>query len=249
MRSLDSDSSESATPSDKHDASFQPSMKGGTLYVVPTPIGNLEDITLRALRVLKECDLVLAEDTRHTGQLLKHFEFKKPMLSYHKFNEAARKDQILERLKQGEQLALVSDAGTPGISDPGQRIITETIAHGFRVEPLPGACAMTTALSACGLPTDEFHFIGFLDRKSARRRRRLEACIDMKGTLVLYESPHRIEKLLEELNDIMPDRNVVLARELTKKFEQWVRGTAKALWARRSTIKSKGEFVVLIQSS
>lgn len=249
MTSLDSDSSESAAPCDKHDASFQPSMEEGTLYVVPTPIGNLEDITLRALRVLKECDLVLAEDTRHTGQLLKHFEFKKPMLSYHKFNEAARKDQILERLKQGEQLALVSDAGTPGISDPGQRIITETIAHGFRVEPLPGACAITTALSACGLPTDEFHFIGFLDRKSARRRRRLEACIDIKGTLVLYESPHRIEKLLEELNDIMPDRNVVLARELTKKFEQWIRGTATALWARRGTIKSKGEFVVLIQSS
>jgi 16S rRNA (cytidine1402-2'-O)-methyltransferase len=249
MIPLDSDSPESASAHEKNDVSVRPDMHPGVLYVVPTPIGNLEDITFRALRILKECDLVLAEDTRHTGQLFKHFEFKKPMLSYHKFNEAARKDQILERLKQGEQLALVSDAGTPGISDPGQRIVSETIANGFRVEPLPGACAMTTALSACGLPTEEFHFIGFLDRKSARRRRKLEACVGIEGTLVLYESPHRIEKLLEELNDIMPERNVVLARELTKKFEQWVRGTATELWARRSTIKSKGEFVVLIQSS
>ena len=224
----------------------QTKVNEGVLYVVPTPIWNLEDITLRALRILKLSDLILAEDTRHTGQLLKHLEIKKPMLSYHKFNEAARKDQILEKLGQGQALALVSDAGTPGISDPGQRIVTETIAHGFRVEPLPGACALTTALSACGLATDEFHFIGFLDRKSARRRRKLEECLDIPGTLVLYESPHRIEKLLDELNDLMPDRKVVLARELTKKFEQWVRGTASELWAQRSTIKSKGEFVVLI---
>jgi 16S rRNA (cytidine1402-2'-O)-methyltransferase len=243
MTPLDSDSSTSAEDLTHPDASHK---QEGVLYIVPTPIGNLEDITLRALRILKDCDVILAEDTRHTGQLLKHFEIKKPMLSYHKFNEAARRDQILERLGQGQQLALVSDAGTPGISDPGQRIVTETIAKRFRVEPLPGACALTTALSACGLPTDEFHFVGFLDRKSARRRRRLEECLGIPGTLVLYESPHRIEKLLEELNDIMPDRNVVFARELTKKFEQWVRGTASDLFARRSTIKAKGEFVVLI---
>lgn len=246
MIPLDSDSSESAAANEMQSTPTQTKVKEGVLYVVPTPIGNLEDITIRALRVLKECDLILAEDTRHTGQLLKHFELKKPMLSYHKFNEAARKDHVLDRLKQGEQLALVTDAGTPGISDPGQRIVIKTITEGFRVEPLPGACALTTALSASGLPTDEFHFVGFLDRKSARRRRKLEACLEIPGTLVLYESPHRIEKLLEELNDIMPDRNVVLARELTKKFEQWTRGSASELWARRSSIKVKGEFVVLI---
>ena len=229
------------------ESSTSPSRFGsGVLYVVPTPIGNLEDMTLRALNVLKSCDLVLAEDTRHTGQLLKHFEIGKPMLSYHKFNEAARQGQILQRLSQGGQLALVTDAGTPGISDPGQRIIAETIHQGFRVEPLPGACAFTTALSGCGLPTDEVHFMGFLDRKSARRRRKLEACLDIPGTLVLYESPHRVEKLLEELKDLMPDRDVVLARELTKKFEQWVRGKAVDLWGQRQSIKIKGEFVVLI---
>jgi len=223
-----------------------PSPQCGLLYLVPTPIGNLEDITLRALRVLKECDLILAEDTRHTGHLLKHFEISKPMLSYHKFNEAARKGQVLDRLKDGEQLALVTDAGTPGISDPGQRIVAEALASGFQVQSLPGACALTTALSGSGLPTDTVHFFGFLDRKSARRRRKLTACRDMDGTLVFYESPHRILKLLEELNDLMPDADVVLARELTKKFEQYVRGKATDLWARHAQLRIKGEFVVLV---
>jgi len=218
----------------------------GMLFMVPTPIGNLEDITLRALNTLKTCDLILAEDTRHSGTLLKHYGIQKPLLSYHKFNESARQAQILGRLAQGQQLALISDAGTPGISDPGERIVREVIHHGYTVQALPGASAGISALCASGLPTSEFHFLGFLDRKSARRRRKLEACLELPGTLVLYESPHRMEKLLEELHDIMPKRVVVIARELTKKFEQWTRGRAEDLFARRESIRIKGEFVVLI---
>lgn len=221
-------------------------LKEGVLYLVATPIGNLEDITLRALSTLRQCDLILAEDTRHSGILLKHFDIQKPLISYHKFNEAARVEQILNRLARGERLALVTDAGTPGISDPGERIVREVIAGGFEVQSLPGASACITALSASGLPTETFHFLGFLDRKSARRRRKLESCRSLPATLVLYESPHRIEKLLEELKDLMPEREVVLARELTKKFEQWTRGRAEHLWQDRHSIRVKGEFVVLI---
>src|SRR5213595_3625178 len=180
-----------------------------TLYLVATPIGNLEDITLRALRTLRECDVVAAEDTRHTGQLLKHFQISKPLLSYFQFNEARRSVEIVERLKRGEKVALVTDAGSPGISDPGERVVQAAIAAGFRVESVPGACALIAALTASGLPTDEFHFIGFLPHKSGQRRKQLEALKSFAGTLVLYESPYRIEKLLTELSDIFPDRQVV----------------------------------------
>jgi 16S rRNA (cytidine1402-2'-O)-methyltransferase len=217
-----------------------------TLYLVATPIGNLEDITLRALRTLKECDLVAAEDTRRTGQLLKHFGISKPMLSYFQFNEAKRSEQILERLRRGEKIALVSDAGSPGISDPGERVVGAAIQAGFRVEAVPGPCALVTALTASGLAADEFHFIGFLPHKSGQRRRTLEALKACSGTLVLYESPYRIEKLLLELKDVFPERQVVLARELTKKFEEFVRGTPGELLAGISQRSVKGEFVVLV---
>src|SRR2546425_11139681 len=201
-----------------------PPTKPATLYLVATPIGNLEDITLRALRTLKECDLVAAEDTRHTGQLLKHFGISKPLLSYFQFNEAKRSEEIIERLRRGEKVALVTDAGSPGISDPGERVVKAAIAAGFRVESVPGACALVAALTASGLPTDEFHFIGFLPHKSGQRRNKLESLKAFEGTLVLYESPYRLEKLLAELKDFFPNRYVVLARELTKKFEEFLRG-------------------------
>jgi 16S rRNA (cytidine1402-2'-O)-methyltransferase len=218
----------------------------GTLYLVATPIGNLEDITLRALRTLKECDLVAAEDTRRTGQLLRHFDVSKPLLSYFQFNEAKRSEELLERLRRGDKIALVTDAGSPGISDPGERVVKAAITAGFRVESVPGPSALVAALTASGLPTDEFHFIGFLPHKSGQRRKKLEELSDFEGTLVLYESPYRVERLLDELCEIFPTRSVVLARELTKKFEEYLRGTPAEL---RDLLKSrsiKGEFVVMI---
>lgn len=216
------------------------------LYLVATPIGNLEDITLRALRVLKECDVVAAEDTRRTGQLLKHFEISKPLLSYFQFNEAKRSEEILQRLQRGEKIALVTDAGTPGISDPGERVVKAAVAAGFKVEPIPGPCALIAGLTASGLPCDEFHFVGFLPHKSGQRRNLLEKLKPIPGTLVFYESPYRILKMLEELADIYPDRQVVLARELTKKFEEFLRGSAKDLLTQLQQRSIKGEFVVMV---
>ena len=226
-----------------------PPLTPGTLYLVATPIGNLEDITLRALRTLKECDLVAAEDTRHTGQLLKHFGIATPLLSCFRFNEARRSEEIIDRLGRGEKVALVTDAGSPGISDPGERVVKAALSAGYRVEPDPGACALVTALTASGLPTDEFHFIGFLPRKSAQRRNRLEALESVPGTLVFYESPYRLGKLLADLSDIFADRPVVLARELTKKFEEFLRGSAAELLEAAKRRASKGEFVVMVGDS
>lgn len=211
-----------------------------------TPIGNLEDITLRALRTLKECDAIAAEDTRHTGQLLKHFGISKPMLSYFQFNEAKRSEEIIERLKRGEKIALVTDAGSPGISDPGERVVQAARGAGLRVESVPGPCALVAALTASGLPTDEFHFIGFLPHKSGQRRKQLEALKQFAGTLILYESPYRVEKLLGELIEVFPGRKVVLARELTKKFEEYLSGTPAELMELTQKRSLKGEFVVLV---
>jgi 16S rRNA (cytidine1402-2'-O)-methyltransferase len=223
-----------------------PPLTSGTLYLVATPIGNLEDVTLRALRVLRECDIVAAEDTRRTGQLLKHFGLSKPLLSYFQFNEAKRSEEIIERLRRGEKVALVTDAGSPGISDPGERVVKAAIAAGLRVESVPGPCALVAGLTASGLPTDEFHFIGFLPHKSGQRRNKLESLKGFEGTLVLYESPYRIEKLLGELNEAFPERNVVLARELTKKFEEFLRGKPAELLEVSKKRSLKGEFVVMI---
>ena len=223
-----------------------PPLTAGTLYLVATPIGNLEDITLRALRVLRECDVVAAEDTRRTGQLLKHFGISKPLLSYFQFNEARRSEEIIERLGRGGKIALVTDAGSPGISDPGERVVKAAIAAGFRVEPVPGSCALVAAVTASGLPTGEFHFVGFLPHKSGQRRNELESLKMIPGTLVFYESPFRIEKLLGELVEVFPEREVVLARELTKKFEEFLRGQPAELLALAQKRPLKGEFVVLV---
>jgi 16S rRNA (cytidine1402-2'-O)-methyltransferase len=223
-----------------------PPLVPGTLYLVATPIGNLEDLTLRAMRVLMQCDIVAAEDTRHTGHLLKYFGIVKPMVSYFQFNEAARSVEIIARLKRGEKVALVTDAGTPGISDPGARVVKSALAAGCRVEPVPGPCALIAAISASGLDADEFHFLGFLPHKSGQRRRQLEAVKSIPGTLILYESPHRILRLLTELVDLYPDRKIVLARELTKKFEEFKVGTPVKLLQEMEKHPPKGEFVVLI---
>ena len=223
-----------------------PPLTPGTLYLVATPIGNLEDITLRGLRTLKECDVIAAEDTRRTGQLLNHFGIHKPMLSYFQFNEARRSEEIVERLRRGEKVALVTDAGTPAISDPGSRVVVAAIASGLRVEVVPGPCALVTALTGSGLPTDEFHFAGFLPHKSGQRLRRLQGLMGIPGTLVLYESPYRVEKLLGELGQVCPARQVALGRELTKKFEEFLRGTAEELLAKSRGKTWKGEFVVIV---
>lgn len=223
-----------------------PPLVPGTLYLVATPIGNLEDITLRALRTLRECDLVAAEDTRRTGQLLRHFEITKPLLSYFKFNEARRSEEIIERLRRGAKIALVTDAGSPGISDPGEWVVRAAIASGCRVESVPGPCACVAALTASGLPAHEFVFIGFLPHKSVSRRKLLERHAGLNGTLILYESPYRIRKLLEELRDLLPDRPVVLARELTKRFEEYLRGNPEQLLKTIEGRSLKGEFVAMI---
>ena len=227
----------------------QAPLNPATLYLVATPIGNLEDITLRALRTLKECDLVAAEDTRRTGLLLKHFDISKPLLSYFQFNEAKRSEELIERLRRGEKIALVTDAGSPGISDPGERVVKAALAAGFRVEAVPGPCALVSALTASGLPTDEFHFIGFLPHKSGQRKTKLVSLINLNGTLIFYESPYRIEKLLEELKELFPERQVVLARELTKKFEEFLRGKPAELLEIIRKRSVKGEFVVLVEAA
>jgi 16S rRNA (cytidine1402-2'-O)-methyltransferase len=223
-----------------------PPLTPATLYLVATPIGNLEDITLRALRTLKECDVVAAEDTRRTGQLLRHFEISKPLLSYFQFNEAKRSEELLARLGQGQKIALVTDAGSPGISDPGERVVKAAIKAGFRVESVPGPAALITALTASGLETEEFHFVGFLPHKSGQRNRKLTELLQTPGTLIFYESPYRIIKLLGEIKEVFGERQVVLARELTKRFEEYQRGTAATLLEALKAKGPRGEYVVLM---
>jgi len=224
-----------------------PPLTPSTLYLVATPIGNLEDITLRALRTLKECDLVAAEDTRRTGVLLKHFEISKPLISYFQFNEAKRSEEIISRLKAGEKIALVTDAGSPGISDPGERVVKAAINAGLRVEAVPGPAALIAGLTASGLPTDRFYFLGFLPHKSGQRRKVVESLKAIQDTLVFYESPYRIERLLEELSELLPARQVVLGRELTKRYEEFLRGKPAELLAHMRQRSIKGEFVVIVE--
>lgn len=224
-------------------------LQPGTLYLVATPIGNLEDITLRALRTLRECSMIAAEDTRHTRRLLNGHNINQSLISCHKFNEAKRSGEISKKLEEGGTVALVSDAGTPGISDPGVRIVRATIEAGYRVESVPGPCALTAALPPSGLPTEEFHFIGFLPHKSGARGKKLESMNKVTGTLCFYESPHRIVKLIGELHAQWPDAEVVLARELTKKFEEFLRGNPAELAGYYAERKPKGEFVVLVHRS
>lgn len=220
----------------------------GVLYIVATPIGNLGDITLRAIEVLKAVDVVAAEDTRHSQHLLSHLGISKKMLSLHEHNERERIQQILNYLDEGQQLALVSDAGTPLISDPGFPLVRAVVEAGFVVVPVPGVSSIVTALSAAGLPTDSFCFHGFLSHKNSERLSRLDNIEKVGGTHVLLESTHRIERLLQQIQQLMPKSQVVLAKELTKRHEAFIRGTAEQCLQvfEQDALLKKGEFVVLI---
>ncbi len=220
----------------------------GILYVVATPIGNLKDITLRAIETLKAVHLIAAEDTRHTRRLLSHYQIDAPLISCHEHNEADRVPGLIARLRQGESIALVSDAGVPSVSDPGYRLVTEAIAAGLCVTPIPGVSALTAALSASGLPTDAFTFVGFLPRKTRKRADLLRELASERRTLVFYESPQRIIRLLEDLLKIMEDRPAVAAREMTKRFEEFLRGPLSDIRDRlleRDAVK--GEFTLLVK--
>ena len=218
----------------------------GTLYVVSTPIGNREDITLRALRILKEVDLIAAEDTRHTSGLLKHFGIQTPLTSYFEGNELKKKEFILSKLRQGYPVALVSDAGTPGISDPGFRLIQAAIENEISIVPIPGPSAVIAALSVSGLPTDAFLFRGFLPHKSKKRRDLLEQLQEGRETIILYESPHRIIETLKDISDILGDRQMVLVRELTKIYEEVLRGRVSGIRNQITGRKIKGEITLVI---
>jgi len=219
----------------------------GTLYLVATPIGNLEDITHRAVRILREVDLIACEDTRHTRRLLDHYGIARPVTSYHEHNEAARAEELVAKLVAGTNVALVSDAGMPLVSDPGYRVVASAVRAAIPVVPVPGASALVAALAASGLPTDSFYFGGFLSAKSGQRARALEAVRDQTATLVFYEAPHRILDALEDVERILGPRQVVVARELTKVHEEFLRGPVgevRATLASRPSIK--GEITLLI---
>ena len=223
-------------------------MSTGKLLIVGTPIGNLEDITLRALRALREADCVAAEDTRHTGQLLTKYEIRKPLVSYHEFNEAKRTPELLEKLRAGQRIALVSDAGMPTLSDPGLRLIAAVVEAGLPVETVPGISAITTALAGSGLPAQPFLFHGFLPHKSAQREKILQRLAPLPCALVFFESPYRLIKTLTALQTIIGDRRVVVARELTKKFEEILRGTPATLLKRLENRAIKGEITLIIEA-
>ncbi len=241
------DSSAPAPDSEPGADSSPPPLAPG-LYLVGTPIGNLEDITLRALRILRGASHILAEDTRHTRRLLDRHGISTPMISCHKFNERARMDEILRRIQAGEALALVSDAGMPGISDPGARAADSVRAAGLPVTVIPGPCALSAAVALCGSTDGRgFLFDGFLDHKTAARRRRLKELAAFPSPIVFYESTHRILKLLGEVEEELgPDRKLFIARELTKKFEETIAGTPAELRAHYATHSLKGEFVVIL---
>jgi 16S rRNA (cytidine1402-2'-O)-methyltransferase len=216
------------------------------LYVVATPIGNLGDITLRALEILKDVDLVAAEDTRHSGILLQHYQINKPLISYHEHNEAMRTAQFVERLAAGEKIALITDAGTPGVSDPGARLIRECIKRGLDFTIIPGASSILTALVGSGFSAEKFFFGGFLPIKSGQRERELRAAAARGETSIYFESPYRLIKTLKASGDILQDRQLCVARELTKKFEEFRRGAATDLLAHYEKHPPKGEIVLLI---
>jgi 16S rRNA (cytidine1402-2'-O)-methyltransferase len=223
-----------------------PNSTKGSLYIVSTPIGNREDITLRALRILKEVDLIAAEDTRHTLLLLRHFGIQTPLTSYFEGNEFKKKEFILSKLKQGHRVALVSDAGTPGISDPGFRLIQTAIENQIPIIPIPGPSAVITALSVSGLPTDAFLFKGFFPHKSKKKRDLLTQLEDVRETLIFYESPHRLSETLNDIFDILGDREMVLTRELTKVYEEVIRGKVSEIQTQIGERKLKGEITLVI---
>ncbi len=219
----------------------------GMLYVVATPIGNLEDITLRAIKVLKNVDLIAAEDTRHTLKLLNHLEITKPLISYHRHNEEIKTEILVQKLLDGQTIALVSDAGTPGISDPGEEIIKKCIEEQIQVIPVPGACAMINALIASGIDTKEFYFLGFLPLNKKLRKNKLEEIKNNEKTIILYEAPHKLMTTLKDLAEILENRQVVLARELTKIHEEFIRGTITEIIQNAENLK--GEMVLILEGN
>jgi 16S rRNA (cytidine1402-2'-O)-methyltransferase len=226
---------------------MQTDPKPRTLYVVGTPIGNLEDMTFRAVRILQTVDIIAAEDTRHTGKLLQHFEIKTPQISYHEHNRTSRIPELLEHLTNDKAIALVSDAGMPGISDPGYELVKACIEAGIAVVPIPGASAAITALSAAGLPTDRFVFEGFLPAKTQQRREHLESLQTESRTLIFYESPHRLRDTLQDLAEVLgSDRQIVLGRELTKLYEEFWRGTIAEAIAHYTQRDPQGEYTLVL---
>src|SRR5439155_9820189 len=219
------------------------------LYVIATPIGNLGDITLRALESLKSADVIAAEDTRHSGLMLRHFEIKKPLVSFHEHNEAMRTAQLIERVAAGENIALITDAGMPGLSDPGARLVRECIKRGLPFTIVPGPSSILTALVGSGFEMEKFCFRGFLPAKSGQRQRELRAAAEREETTIFFESPHRLTKTLAACIGVMPDRQLCVARELTKKFEEFRRGTAGELLAHYQTHSPKGEIALVISGS
>lgn len=220
----------------------------GTLYVVATPIGNLEDITLRAIRILKEVDLIAAEDTRHTLKLLNHLEISKPLISYHRHNEDVKSDILVQKLQAGQNIALVSDAGTPGICDPGEEVIKKCIELNINVVPIPGACAMINSLICSGVDTKEFTFIGFLSLNKKLRKNKLQEIEKSNKTIIMYEAPHKLETTLKDLKQVLNnDRKITLAREITKIHEQFIRGNIDSLISNIENIK--GEMVIIIEGN
>lgn len=221
----------------------------GILYIVATPIGNLDDITLRALRILKEVDVVAAEDTRHTQILLRHHDIHKPLTSYHEHNERAKSQELITRLERGQNIALVSDAGTPAISDPGFRLVVQAIRAGVRIIPIPGASAVTAVLSGSGLPTDRFVFEGFLPAKKKQRRERLQTLRDERRTLIFYEAPHRLKEALGDILELLGNRDAVLAREVSKVHEEFLRGPVSELIRALASGDVRGEVTLIISGS
>ncbi len=221
----------------------------GTLYIVATPIGNLEDITLRALRILREVDLIACEDTRQTIKLLRHYGIRRPLLSYHEHNERKRAEEMIARLKGGQTVALVSDAGTPLLSDPGAVLLERAIAEGIPVVPIPGPSAITAAAMAAGVPVDRFLFVGFLPAQRTKRRAELERLKEVPYTLIFFEAPHRLAETLADMREVLGARPAVLARELTKVHETFERATLDVLAERMATSPVKGEIVLLVAGS
>ena len=219
------------------------------LYVVATPIGNLSDLSLRAIETLKNCNYILCEDTRHSAILLHHYEIKKPLKSFHKFSEVSKQDEIIDDLKQGLSICLISDAGTPGISDPGEKLIQTCLKNEIKVIAIPGACAAITALCCSGLSTDRFQFLGFLPRKDGELKRTLQEILSYPGTTICYESPNRLVNVLEKIHQHASERQLVVARELTKKFEEIKRGTASHLINYWNHAVLKGEIVLMISAA
>ena len=223
-------------------------MEDGILYIVATPIGNLEDITLRAIRILKEVDLIAAEDTRHTLKLLNHLEISKPLISYHRHNEEVKSDVLIEKLKEGKNIALVSDAGTPGICDPGEEIIKKCIELDITIVPIPGACAMINSLICSGIDTKEFTFLGFLPLNKKLRQAKLEEIKKANKTMIIYEAPHKLTTTLKDLKQILDvDRQITLAREITKIHEEFIRGNIDEIIEKSEGLK--GEIVLIIQGN